>query len=482
MVIGGTTLIGLGAATQLSFPFVVGELVPMEYRFMANAYIYVWSIPFSGLGPLVAYAFVLHTNAGWRWCYYLMIIVNGIGVICWYFFYHPPTFYMKNRNKTKWAMMKDFDFVGFIFFTGGLLIFLMGLSWGGSVYPWNSAHVIGTMVVGFASCVLFVLWESMANLKEPLVPMHLFKNGGKLAHFHALSPVSFDDNELTRFQNVGWDATILLISLGASVYYAFSIIFPQMVFSLYTSNQTYGSALSCIVGSCIVLGQIVGGMLSKWMGKQKWQLVVSTVIFTGLLGGVACATIDNKNTVIGLLIVGCFFVGWVESIGLAMASILIDDQSQIGTAVGIAGTVRSAISTIASTIYVAILTNRLGSTIPAQVPPALIEAGLPASSVAGFLRAMTTGSFEGIQGLTPQITEIGVLAYKNASAAAYRTVFLSTIAFSVVAIVLSFFCPNVDDRMTSSVAATLHKGKHGEVVGAREEMCAKAEHGHVEQV
>lgn len=252
-----------------------------------------------------------------------------------------------------------------------------------------------------------------------------------------------------------------------------------MVFGLYTEDKAYGSALSCIVGACIVMGQIVGGLLSKWIGKQKWQLVVSTTAFTGLLGGVACATTDNKDTVIGLLIVGCFFVGWVESIGLAMSGIVIKDQSEIGTAVGIAGTVRSAISTVASTIYVAILTNRLGATIPAQVPPALINAGLPASSVASFIAAMTTGSFEGIKGLTPQITEIGVAAYKNASAMAYRTVFLSTIAFSGVALVLSFFCPNVDDKMTSMVATVLHKGENGEIEGAREE---KTRHAHVEDV
>lgn len=241
-----------------------------------------------------------------------------------------------------------------------------------------------------------------------------------------------------------------------------------MVFALYTSDRFYGSALSCIVGACIVMGQITGGFLSKWIGKQKWQLVVSTLAFTGFLGGVSCATVDNQGTVTGLLIIGCFFVGWVESIGLAMSGILIDDQSEIGAAVGIAGTVRSAVSSVASTIYVVILTNRLSITIPAQVPPALIKAGLPASSVESFLAAMTTGSFEGIQGLTPQIIEIGVAAYKNASAAAYRTVFLSTIAFSGTALILSCFCPNVDDRMTSMVATTLHKGKHAELVGAKE--------------
>ena len=72
--------------------------------------------------------------------------------------------------------MKDFDFVGLILLVGGLLIFLMGISWGGSYYPWKSTHVIATIVVGFLALVAFVIYESFVPLKEPLVPMYLFKN------------------------------------------------------------------------------------------------------------------------------------------------------------------------------------------------------------------------------------------------------------------------------------------------------------------
>ena len=61
-------------------------------------------------------------------------------------------------------------------FIGGFLLFLLGLSWGGSVYPWHSSRVIATMVVGGITIVIFVLWENYANLKEPLLPLHLFKN------------------------------------------------------------------------------------------------------------------------------------------------------------------------------------------------------------------------------------------------------------------------------------------------------------------
>lgn len=54
--------------------------------------------------------------------------------------------------------LKDLDYVGMFLFISGSLLFLMGLSWGGSSYPWDSAHVIATIVVGFCLCVAFVLY------------------------------------------------------------------------------------------------------------------------------------------------------------------------------------------------------------------------------------------------------------------------------------------------------------------------------------
>jgi MFS family permease len=35
-LIGGGTLIGLAASTQLSYYYIMGELVPMKYRFIGN--------------------------------------------------------------------------------------------------------------------------------------------------------------------------------------------------------------------------------------------------------------------------------------------------------------------------------------------------------------------------------------------------------------------------------------------------------------
>lgn len=41
---------------------------------------------------------------------------------------------------------------------------LMMTVWGGNSYPWDSSHVIATLVVGFVSLVAFVLYGRLPVL------------------------------------------------------------------------------------------------------------------------------------------------------------------------------------------------------------------------------------------------------------------------------------------------------------------------------
>ncbi|KAE9365499.1 MFS general substrate transporter [Stipitochalara longipes BDJ] len=439
MLIGGTAILGFAAAAQLAYTFVLGELIPFKYRFMICSFASSSASPFAIFGPAISYAYVQHTRSTWRTCYYTFIGVNVVSLIFWILFYFPPTFDEKwAHKKSKYEVIKNIDYIGLVLFSGGLLVFLMGISWGGSYYSWNSAHVIGTIVVGIVSLVAFVLYEIYVPLKEPLIPINLFLS-------------------------IPWVADIMLVALGSSVYFAFAIIWPIMVFGLYTSNLTHGGWLCCISGGAAIAGQITGGLLSKKVGKQKYQLIVMCTLTVIFLGACACATPYNQNTVIVLLFLGTFFNGWADSVGLTITSLCIPSQAEIGTAVGVGASLRSTVSTIATTIYTAVLSNRLGHTIPTEVPPKLIAAGLPASSVEAFLSAVSVGTpeaFSKVAGLTSAIQAVGVAAYKVASSHAYQTVFYTTIAFSTLGLVCAFLCPNVDELMTGKVVATLHKHKH----------------------
>lgn len=68
-----------------------------------------------------------------------------------------------------------------------------------------------------------------------------------------------------------------------------------------------------------------------------------------LLGSMASCTPDTKDRAIVLLSLGCFFIGWNETVCLVNAGIEVEDQQEIGTAVGTAGSVSVLYQNIIST-------------------------------------------------------------------------------------------------------------------------------------
>ena len=143
----------------------------------------------------------------------------------------------------------------------------MGLNWGGASWPWDSAHVIATIVVGFVALVAFVLWECYVHLKEPLVPMRLFLHRP-------------------------WVASTILSGLGQSIYYAFAIVWPQMVALLYADTVApIGAAwLSSVSGIGWTIGIIVGGLLAKVLRNIRAQCFAA-IFFGGLFFGCKRSTL-----------------------------------------------------------------------------------------------------------------------------------------------------------------------------------------------
>ncbi|CAK7242789.1 MAG: hypothetical protein STHCBS139747_004291 [Sporothrix thermara] len=441
VLIGGNVLLGLASATQLSFHYVMGELVPMRYRYVGTALLYCFTFPGSGTGSSISYAFV-QKPVGWRGVYWLILAIEAAAAVCWALFYFPPSFSKmhaaeRGEQATKTYWVKHFDYVGTFLFTGGFVVFLLGLSWGGTVYPWRSAGTIAAIVLGALTLAVFVLWEVYAPLREPLVPMHLFRN-------------------------VEWVAASVLLGLGAGVYYAFAIIWPAQAAVMYnntSNNLTYLGGISNIVGLGIVGGQVVGGILARPLGKTRIQCMVAFLLGAIFLAAMATTTPTKKDSAIALLTIGCFFVGWNESVCLANATICVHNQREIGIAGGLAGSIRAAICAVLVAVYSTVLSNRLSQTIAEEVPPAVIGAGLPSSSVADFLAAVAVGTseaFAAVPGITSSIIAAGTAAYKTANSDAYRTVYLSTIAFSGVALILTWFAPNTERYMTAKIVATLH--------------------------
>lgn len=156
------------------------------------------------------------------------------------------------------------------------------------------------------------------------------------------------------------------------------------------------------------------------------------------------------------------FIGYNEIIALSNAMISINDQQQIGAAGGAATAGRASIAAVCQTVYNVILSNRLLQTVPAHVIPAVTAAGLPEASVPSFLAALKAGTakaFSAVPGLTPEIRAIGVSANQFAYGDAYKTVWLSSLGFTGLGIIMSVLSPNTDKLMSGRVAATLGRRK-----------------------
>jgi hypothetical protein len=249
---------------------------------------------------------------------------------------------MKHATGRKTKFVKEFDYIGSLLMALGLLLFLMGLSWGGGLHPWNSAPVISTIVIGFALLVAFFCYEAFAPLKEPILPTHLFRNKG-------------------------WIVSVIVWALGASIYYALAILWPSMVATMYgpahATNPMWAGWMSCISNSGILFGEMIGAWFKK---KTNYQIMVVFTLGAAFLGckllflcdwkkpansnsAVATCDVDTPVRAAVLVFIGASFIGWNEILCSVVSTICIDDQREIGTATGIAGSARSFISTICST-------------------------------------------------------------------------------------------------------------------------------------
>ncbi|KAF5004796.1 hypothetical protein FDECE_8735 [Fusarium decemcellulare] len=429
-MIVGAAVYGLGETVQLSFNVAIGELVPNKYRPMVLSFVFLTNAPIATFGPIIARKFIENSSLGWRWCFYINIIDVGLAIILLFFFYHPPTFELLHERKTKRQMLKDLDYLGIFLWTAGLTIFLMGVSWGGNMYPWKSAATISSLIIGALLLVALFLWEGFMDLKYPAIPVKFFANRGFIS-------------------------LVTMATVASMFYYSAVLLWPQQVQALFTKDVTYAGWLSCTVASSTALGQVCAGAIVRWGGNVRYWLIFSTFAMVGFVAALASLTPSDKNTGIALTILGPFFVGFIELASLALAPLFCSAQD-IGLASGLLASIRSAGGSIAVAVYTTILSNRLATTIPSNVIPAAEEVGLSSGSAPGLLAAISAGDLSSYSDAI-QAAVAGVLP--TAYAQAFKTVYLASLGFGGIAIVGCLFSKDAKKHLTNKVERRMHDGK-----------------------
>ena len=129
----------------------------------------------AGTSPIVAWALYDRTGT-WRTSYYYLLAFHILTAIFVFFFYVPPKFETKHKNdgQTKMQLFKKMDFIGLGMFITGCCLFLIGLSWGGSIYPWKSAATLAPIILGASTLILLGFYETYATIEYPILPPRLF--------------------------------------------------------------------------------------------------------------------------------------------------------------------------------------------------------------------------------------------------------------------------------------------------------------------
>ncbi|KAI1115295.1 MFS general substrate transporter [Nemania sp. NC0429] len=176
MLIGGRTVQGLGSgAIFVLFDVVISDLVSLQDRDKFRGLVYVAGALGSSIGPIVGGAIA---QADWRWCFYLHVVTGGLGLVYLVLFLD-----LKHQPKPWKEALASIDYPGIVVFQGSVTALLLGLVFGGVVFPWNSANTIVPLVVGGVGWIMFHVWESTRFCRNPIVPSRLFTNRTSAAGF-----------------------------------------------------------------------------------------------------------------------------------------------------------------------------------------------------------------------------------------------------------------------------------------------------------
>ncbi|KAF7455462.1 AraJ Arabinose efflux permease [Pyrenophora tritici-repentis] len=408
-MIAGGALFGCGSGfLEMAFG-AVQEIVPSKYRHVTIGLFDAASV-IAQIMPLVSWVIIKQTG-NWRICYYVMIAFQSINLVLLFFFYNPPSWKEKRieHGKSARQLLREFDWLGLFLFLAGCTLFIVGVSWGGSMAPWISATVLAPIIIGLLTLVALGFYEAHCTLTAPLFPPRLFR-----AKRHFTVPM-------------------LVMAIGGMQYYSQATLWPRLSQLIYASDEVSKG----LYAEVLPLGTITGGIIEP-CPPLLWTAPSNRSFSQSL------STCTSVNLLNGMVLVGFGIVY----------------QEDIGTAAGLAGTSRLLAGAVATAIFVNVTNNKYGHVLPERVRTNLASFDLPSSTIARLVtaaRANTAAGYAAIPGITPSVKAAAVLSNQEAYLEGAHLSYLVALAFGLLGVVAAFFIPSVDKRKYTSKTVAIQR-------------------------
>jgi EmrB/QacA subfamily drug resistance transporter len=330
--------LGGGALMTVSFAVIADLYPPRERGKLFGLFGSVFGLA-TVIGPFIGGFFTDHGTvtllnhevAGWRWVFYVNLPLGLVALFM--LLYRMPALRHRAGGKV--------DYVGAALVVLTFTPLLLGLTLGGTSYPWDSPRIILLFVASVVAFGVFLYIET--RTAEPILSIQLFR----IKTFRAAIMASF------------------VVSMAFLGIVMFMPLYMQVVQGVSATQS--GTSLLPLMGG-LILSSIVSGRLVTRTGRYKPFMIAGGVVL--IIGVALLMQIDANTTTADL--------AWrlaITGVGLGPAQTLFNmvlqnaaPATEVGAATGLGQFARQIGSTVGVAIFGTFLTHSLTDELPRHLP------------------------------------------------------------------------------------------------------------------
>ncbi|TKA63267.1 hypothetical protein B0A55_10209 [Friedmanniomyces simplex] len=247
----GRTVQGLGASGIFSVNLIIlSDILPLRQRSKYVGIVQLVASFATTFAPIVGATLI---NVSWRWLFYINFpfCVVSLAIV-------PFLLRYVEAESTLYKKLGSIDWIGSVISIIGATSFLLGLSWGGNSYAWNSAATLVPLILGTLLICACIAYEHCVA-RNPFLRFSCFGSRSAI---------------------VAYTCTVLAsLTLFAEIYFI-SLFF--LTVELYTPVASF--ALFLAIATAVVPVSGVTGALITSIGSYKWAVFSGWIINTFGLG------------------------------------------------------------------------------------------------------------------------------------------------------------------------------------------------------
>jgi EmrB/QacA subfamily drug resistance transporter len=403
MLIGFRVLQGVGAGglTALSQVIMADIISPRERGKYMGIFGAIMAIGTVG-GPLIGG--LLTDSIGWRWNFYVGVPFAILAILLLQATLHLP----------KGARRKvSIDYLGAALIAAGVSVLLIWVSLAGQKgqFEWVSATSFWMVAAAAAVLIAAVLVE--LKVKEPIIPLRLFKN----------RTFTF--------------SVIASISVGVAMF-GTSVFLGQYMQLARGATPTQSGLLTLPMIAGLLVSSVVIGQIISRTGKWKSYMVVGSIL---LIVGLALMGTIGYDTNFVVLSIYMFVLG--SGVGMVMQNLVLIVQNVVSPSeMGAASASVTFFRSLGGTAGVSVLGSVLGTQVANHIADkshelaeAITKLG-PAGATIG--KALQSGTIPNVSSLPESVRVIVESSYGQSVA----FVFLVAVPLAVITLIAVCLLPN----------------------------------------